>query len=130
MNLEAVAERLEQDGVGEQGKTIFINHMPDTCQDGILLRLPFGGTPIDYELPNYRTTEFWVVSRAKDYLAARDRIEQAVASLNNPHGAGTSLTGMKVNYIRATTEPVHFPKTAGNYLEFLVIFEANYVIVS
>lgn len=129
MKLEVIAEELENQAIGQMGKTIFINHMPDNCLEGVLLRMDFTGTPIDYYLPNYRKTEFWLITRSKEYGKAKTLAENAAAAISYPHG-GVMLSDLKINYLRPQTEPVHFPVTAGGYHEFLVIFDANYVIVA
>lgn len=126
MNLEALAEKLQADRLGKKGKEIFINHMPTSVEAGILLRPPYVGTPIDYELPGYRSTRFNLSVRAKDYQTGDKLIRKAMASLTLEE---TKLSGMDVRYIRPRTEPVSFPLSVAGTFEFLVIFDAVYVIV-
>lgn len=126
MNLEMIAAKLVADAVGVVGTTIFINHMPVKAKSGILLRPPYVGTPIDYELPGYRRTRFNMSCRAESYTAAKALIEAAIASATVKE---TTLSGISVKYVRPTTEPVSFPISDGGFVEFLVIFEAVYVIV-
>lgn len=129
MNLEGICSELENQGIGKAGETIFINQMPDTCDEGVLLRMPFMGTPIDYYLPGYRKTEFWMIVRSKNYGAAKELAQAASDAINHPYGEVT-IDNMKINYLRPQNDPVHFPTSAGGYTEFLVIFDANYVIVA
>lgn len=126
MNLESIAEKLEQDGVGSRAHDIFINHMPTDAESGILLRDPYIGTAFDYELPNYRDTRFNVATRSKNYADAKNLMWSVIRSLMV---SNTSLTGMAVKFIRPRTEPIPFPKSVAGYYEFLVIFDAVYVIV-
>lgn len=126
MNLELIANKLQDDGVGVRGANIFINHMPVTVTKGVLLRPPYIGTPIDNELPNYRKTRFNASVRAKTYQEANALATLVIDSLT----VGYTVTPeIVINYIRPTTEPVSFPVSEGDSVEFLMIFEANYVIV-
>lgn len=126
MNLEAIASKLQLENVGKKGRSIFINSMPADAETGILLRIPFVGTEIDYELPNYRKTKFNVATRAKDYREAETLMRKVMACLTLSEVA---LENMDVRYIRPRTEPVPFPVTPAGQFEFLVIFDAVYVIV-
>lgn len=126
MNLESIAEKLELDGVGNRAFDIFINHLPTEAERAILLRDPYIGTPIDPELPNYRVTRFNVAARAKSYQEGKELMSQVMRSLTL---SNTALTGMEVRYIRPRTEPIAFPMSQAGMFEFLVIFDAVYVIV-
>lgn len=126
MNLESIAEKLQDDGVGQMGASIFINHMPADAASGVLLRPPYVGTPIDFELPGYRKTKFNVAARGKNYQEAYALAMKVMESLTVME---TTLTGMDVRYIRPRTEPVSFPVSEGAAVEFLMIFETVYVIV-
>ncbi len=126
MNLESVAERLELDGVGWRGSDIFVSHLPTEVERGILLRHSYTGTPIDPELPGYRNTRFSVATRAKTY---KEGVDLMWAVINSITVARVQMTNMDVKLIRARTEPIPFPMSPAGMFEFLVIFEAVYVIV-
>lgn len=126
MNLEMIADKLQEDGVGIKGKTIFINNMPVETVAGILLRPPYIGTPIDYELPGYRKTKFNAAVRGKTYQEAKNLANQVMSSLEF---GNRQFPGLDVRHIRPITEPVSFPVSDGSLIEFLMIFEANYVIL-
>lgn len=126
MNLEMIADKLQNDGVGNKGKTIFINHMPVEATAGVLLRPPYVGTPIDYELPGYRKTKFNAAVRGKNYREADILAKKVMESLTFYEA---QMPGLDVRYVRPITEPVSFPVSEGSMVEFLVIFEAVYVIV-
>lgn len=126
MNLEMIADKLQADGVGMKGKTIFINHMPSDVVPGILLRPPYIGTPIDYELPGYRKTTFNVAVRGTTYVEGDQLAKKVMKSLTFSE---VTLGLTEVRYVRPETEPVSFPVSDGALVEFLMIFEAVYVIV-
>ena len=126
MNLEMIAERLQDEGVGRMGQTIFINHMPVEALVGVLLRPPYIGTPIDYELPGYRKTKFNAAVRGRNYSEARTLVQKVMDALTF---GDIELSGLEIRHVRPLTEPVSFPVSDGGMVEFLVIFEATYVIV-
>lgn len=126
MNLEMIANKLQDDNVGKKGKTIFINHMPTEATVGVLLRPPYIGTPIDYELPGYRKTKFNAAVRGKNYVEADTLAKKVMESLTFYE---TQMPGIEVRYVRPIAEPVSFPVSDGGMIEFLVIFEAVYVML-
>jgi hypothetical protein len=127
VKLESIAEKLQTAGVGQQGQTIFINHMPSETL-GVLLRTPFSGSQLDHELPGFRKTSFQMVVRDASHGAAMTKMTAAVAAL------ATELEtdfpqGMKVKYMRQRNDPIMFPLSAGNLVELLVNIDAAYVLV-
>lgn len=126
MDLKAMATKLQKDGIGQWGVDIFIGHMPEGAQSGILLRGALIGTPIDYDLPNYRKTKFTLAARGVGYVQTQDLAKRASESLTI---AETQLKGMDIRFVRPRTEPVAFPINDADLFEFLVIFDAVYVIV-
>ena len=128
MNLETLAASLETAGVGVRGKSIFVNFMPEDCKVGIVLMQKMTGTMIDYELPNYRhgpATGFQLIVRHSSNTKGLALINQAAAALTM---VNTQMMDMWVNFSRPKHDPVVFPRSTGNLLEFSVNFEANYVL--
>ena len=127
MKLDSIAAKLQNDGVGIKGQSIFIGNMPANAIPAILLKPPALGTEINPELPGYRKTHFNAVTRGKTYADGEKLMERVMASLTLME---TTLPGMDIRYIRPQTEPISFPISNSTIFEFLVIFEATYVIVN
>lgn len=127
MNLEMIANKLSDDGVAKKGITLFVNQMPVDAKVGVLLRPPYIGTPIDYELPGYRKTKFTASIRGTTYKEANDLAQRVMESLTVIE---TELDGIAVKFIRPVTEPVLFPVSDAGMTELLVLFETVYVIVA
>lgn len=127
MNLMPMADILQNAGLGVQGETIFINRMPPTAQRAILLRSPLAGTKIDYELPGFYQTEFQLIARSHDFADGDAFIREAMALLLIEYE--TSIDGVQINYCRPRTEPVTYPLSLGNLLEFSVGFDICFVRV-
>lgn len=119
MNLMPMAQKLEDDGFGVMGTSIFINMIPIECPEGILLRNKLSGTAVDYELPGYYKTTFQLIVRTQDYAAGDALIEGVIDALTLSNKA---LGTMSFIYMRPITMPVVFPLSKGNLLEFAADF--------
>lgn len=123
MNLMPIAKYIQDNKLGELGKTLFINMMPIDLNLGILIRNPLVGTEIDYELIDYFNTEFQLIVRADTYIKGEDLMRQAMNVLNVQN---KELDNLFFNFIRPRTEPIVFPLSDGNLLEFSVDFDVNF----
>lgn len=124
MNLMPLIELLESTGHDARGSTIFLNMMPSQAENAILLRSPPQGTLIDYELPGYYRTEFQLIVRGHHFAETESLIKQAVQSLTLKDA---TVGPYYFNYCRPRTEPVSFPLSDGNLLEFSVTFDTSFV---
>lgn len=125
MNLEGVVQILQGAKVATPGKDLFISFMP-TDSEGILLRDPFGGTPINHELPGYRATSFMLIVRKGNYQDARAVMQMATDALTlNSTIAG----GMQINYMRARHEPTAYQPSPGGNVEMITNIDCSYVLL-
>ncbi len=124
MNLMPFAEFLESEDLGVMGESIFINMIPADAPRGILLRNDLAGTLIDYELPGYFKTNFQVIVRSENFAEGEERINAVLAALTMRERV---LGGMHINYLRPKTEPVVFPLSVGNLLEFATTMDISFV---
>jgi hypothetical protein len=124
MDLEPVAELLEQSGCGEMGKTIFVNEMR-AGDSGILLKPSYRGIPIDPELPGYYKGEFVLVARGKGYTQTRSLIASALKALNIE--AERMVGPMLVKYLRPQHLPISYPIQSGQ-LEFVANIDCAFVL--
>lgn len=124
MNLMPIAEFLEEEDFGKMGDSIFINMIPADAPRGILLRNDLSGTPIDYELPGYFKTNFQVIVRSENFVEGEERINAILAALTL---RDRRLGNMHINYMRPRTEPVVFPLSVGNLLEFATYVDISFV---
>jgi len=123
MNLSPIADLLNDASLGVSGKSIFINMIPSECPNGILLRNKLQGTKIDYELPGYFKTSFQLIVRAQSYSDGEKMMLDAFAALTLSE---VQVGSMYVRYVRPITQPVVFPLSKGNLLEFAADFDAVY----
>lgn len=125
MKLESIAEYLEGLGYGRRGKDIFALHMPEKATVGILLLNPLQGVPIDHELPGYRKGHFTVIIRHSSYSDGKELAEQISNELTLLE---KQLTDVLIKYVRPRTEPIAFPNSKGDNLEFAVTFDTAYIL--
>jgi hypothetical protein len=125
MNILPLTQRLEDQGVGAQGKTIFAYMMPAAATSAVMVRNELAGTRINHQLPGYFKTRIQVIARGPNYQAAEKLMKQAVDALTLP--AGTVLDTMTFNFCRPETLPVAFPLSTGNLIEFNAYFEVCFV---
>lgn len=127
--LATLCDYLQAQGFGAPGDTLFIGLMAQNVDNGILLRSPLQGIAYNYEMPGYfARVHFQMIVRCQDFAVGYDlatRASQALTLVDD----STSLPGYKINYLRPRHEPVSYPLSAGNNLEFSVNFDVNYVIV-
>lgn len=132
MNLEAFAAKLESDGHGLTRATSIFVHSKPADKDGVMLREYFGGTGIDPELPGMRKGPFQLIVTTGNYQQGKALAEAISAKWNTDDPANPKpfvITGItKVNYLRPRSEPFVYPLSPGNRWEFLVNFEACYVL--
>lgn len=137
MRLEPLAAFLETEGHGTRGVDIFVDFIPDTVKLATMLRSGLMPTGIDYTLPNYRCRTPWqLIVRAADYPSGYARIADATAKLtiNEPYNSdslpsGTRIGNFQFNFSRPRHEPLVYPLSVGNLIEFSVNFDCNYVIL-
>ena len=123
MDLMPIANKLEFEGLGVQGKSLFINFMPMEAKTAIMLRTPLSGVDIDHELPGYFKTHFIAVTRAPEYVAALDLMKAVMLTLTV---YDQDLDSINIKYMRPGTLPVSFPVSEGNFYEVQVRFDIAY----
>jgi hypothetical protein len=121
MNLLPLAQLLETDGLGVQGKSIFVNMIPESAPRGILLRNKLQGTVINYELPGYYKAKFQIIVRSSSYADGEALMAQALVALTV---ANTQVGPLFMRYMRPHTQSVVYPLSKGNLLEFALDFDA------
>lgn len=125
MNLEGIVEILEASDVAKAGESLFINFMP-TDRYGVLLRDPFGGTPIDHELPGMRETYFMLIVRHNDPNTAKALMAAAMEALTLQL---VEQGGMHINYMRPRTDPLMYQPSIGDNIEMITNIDVSYVML-
>lgn len=125
-----IATYLEEQGQGYatgRDKDIFVYSLPETVKSAILLKDAALGTMIDHELPEYFDTDFQVIIRATGYAEGEEKAEAISTTLTI---LNQTIGSLNVNFIRPRHVPIVFPVSEGDYLEWLIIFDANFCTTS
>jgi hypothetical protein len=125
MNLIPLANRLEEQGVGTTGKSVFVNYMPAQSETGILLRDYFGGTAVIPELPGYYRASFMMIVRTNDMEAGLQLMRDAIAAV-------TIVTEEQVEeylcrYIRPRNLPFVYAPSLGQNIEIAVNMDCCFI---
>ena len=122
MNLEAIGEYLQGEGVGSVGRNIFIYKMPDKIESAILLRDRLQGDRIDHETGLMRGG-LQLIARAVSQTQAKQLAQAAATALSL---RDTVVEDMDIKLLLPRGEAVVFPVSDGQLIEALVVFDAIY----
>lgn len=120
MNLIPFAEYLETAGLGEQGRSLFVNYYPAEVTTGVFLRNKLFGMSIDHNLPGYLKFSFQAVIRSNNFTTGEALAKDVAKTL---HLNDVTLGDMKVNYCRPVNIPYPYPISDGELVEFNVEFD-------
>lgn len=125
MNLLPIANRLEEQGIGINGRTIFVNFMPAEVTEGILLRDYFGGTEIDHELPKFYKPSYMIIVRTADTAAGLELMKAAVAALT--FSMPEEIEESTYRYMRPRALPFAYPPSPGQNIEIAVNMDCCFI---
>jgi hypothetical protein len=125
MKLEAVADIVHNLGIAIKGDTLYIHHMPEGKQVGVLL-LDDSDTPteIDEYIPKLRKSNFRAVIRGvgyQDAIALANQVRDAL-NLHNQ-----TVNGLLFLRLRPTYDPVAYPIPDSDVVEVSVNLWAAYI---
>lgn len=121
MILKEMAQILVDNGIGTLGVDMFIHFMPYDVAVGILLLPKQTGDLIDNEVEGLRKGGFQLIVRMPDY---DDSFISSIIPLLTIKGK--VINGLDVKYILPRTDPVVYPATDGNNIEYSVNFDTVY----
>lgn len=121
MILKEMATILEENNIGTLGIDLFIYFMPFDVAVGILLLPRLSGELIDNDITGLRRGGFQVVVRTPDY---DDTLVNSIVPLLTIRGK--VVKGLDIKYTLPKSEPVVYPATDGNNIEYSVNFDAVY----
>ena len=119
MNIVPFAENLQALLPGEG---VFVHHMPETAMRGILLLHNLNGSKLFPDMPGYKKAKFQAIVRERDFQSGYDLSEQIMDALKVSRKA---IGPIYVHYTTPLHDPVSFPVSKGDYIEFSV----NYMTV-
>jgi hypothetical protein len=134
VNLDCIAEVLIEANLATAlGVDIFEHHIPETCTQGILLKLPMDGIPVNHYIIGFYKGSFQAILRSKDHAfgdAQSLLINNALTFYNRTFTdpvSGDVL--MRVLQCFPLTRPVVYPRTQGNEYEWACNIKAHYIMI-
>jgi len=131
MKLEILAQVLVDAGLGTIGTDIFVHRLGADCKQGIMLREPLAGIPVDQNLPDYYKHDIQMIVRASDQAAGDTLATNAMKALTFYNRIFNDINGalvMKVNHIYPKYLPVTYPRLDGQGIEWSVDINTAYVM--
>lgn len=133
MRLDLLAKELESLNLGTTSGPavdIFVHRMSEECAEGILLRNPLDGVPIDQNLPGYHKSGLQAIVRGKVQSAGDIKSKAVVHALTmyrrNFYENGN--LAMEVKQLYPTKLPIVYMRSDGRTIEWSLNFHADYVL--
>ena len=121
-HIAEVANYLASNGFGVVGNTLFYDHMPaDT--EGILLRAPLTGVPVDPYIAGLRKTSLQVIVRASD---PDNGSTQAYELFDFLRGVNIEMGEIIARVLFPRHEPIAMPPSDGGYYEYSLNLDFTY----
>lgn len=131
MRLDLIAQIIEDAKLGTIGVDIFVHRMDADCKQGIVLRMPLSGVPVDSGLPNYYKSSLQVIVRSPDQQTG-DAIMISLVKLltiyNRLFYDDSNNFQMQINHFIPRTLPCVYPRLDGQGIEWSIDFNINYVM--
>lgn len=130
---EHIAALLVQAKVGTLGKTLFCHRLPAEIASAVVVMGALTGTEINHELPGWRMGNLQVIVRHPDYTQGMILARQVVAALSIEQSRDLPATAVapaiRLRRLRPLHDPIVFPRSEGDVVEFSMNFEGVWVIL-
>lgn len=134
MNLDCIASTLIDAGLATQlGVDIYEHHIPFDAVEGILLKLPMNGIPINHYLPGYFHAHVQVIYRSKDQAKGEQMANAINQTMTLYKKTYKDTNGNVLMYIQQSLPqvlPIHYPRSKGNEYEWSCNFTVIYTMVN
>ena len=136
MQVEQIAAIIAAANLGVSGTTLFVNTMPATVMNGIVVLPSLSGNQIDWELGsrfmNNATFQIIVRVPTDKYRVGYNLAESISKTLTiqtdtDISAIGTDIPACKILYMRPKHEIISYPRTQSGYIEFSVNYEMAYI---
>lgn len=127
---EHIAPILQAAGVGTLGKDLFCHRLPASIARGVMVTGDLAGTDIDHELPGWRQGRLQVIVRDPNHLQGLTKTRQVMAALSLGQRllpAAGGAPAVQLRRLRPMHDPIVYPRSEGDEIEFSVNFEGVWV---
>jgi hypothetical protein len=119
--------------LGKAGLDLFCHKMPSEITKGLVVMGDLAGSEIDHELVNWRIGQIQVILRDTDHASGLRRARAVMDALTVMHrdlppaGGGP---GIRLRRLRPIHDPIVYPRSEGDVLEFSLNFEAIWIVLT
>lgn len=110
---------------GFPSKEIFVYNMPEAVERGVLLLHSLNGAKLDRYIPDYKRANFQAIVRASDFKSGYALSESVMAAFKVIKRY--QQDDVFFHFIEPLHDPVAFPVSKGNFIEFSVNFRTTYI---
>ena len=125
MDLQAIVDRIEIEGLGVPGVNLFRMFMPASVEEGLVVLPSQLPVEIDMYTTVKRQGQFRVVARGIDWDGPRNLLMEVSKVL---HGEGLQFGEEYYFYMIPQHEPLLYPLSDGDLVEGSVSFNCCYVV--
>lgn len=123
---------LEAAGVGVPGENLFSHQIPATMKEGIMIKLPLDGTPVNNYLPGFFKSTFQVIVRAttnaEGELKCREVIDALVSQQGRDFYDAPGKLAMRIELLVLDRLPIRYPRQDSNAIEWSVNFNVVFLL--
>lgn len=124
MKLQAVVDKIESEGLGVPGQTLFRDQMPSSVNDALLVasKTPFMTHPYVHE---YRKGQIQLIARTSSEDNSRSKLESVITALASN---GRQIFGSAV-FLRfwPAHEPLVYSRSSADLVEASVNFDVVFI---
>lgn len=122
-HLEYAVYKIQENGLGVQGETLFIGTLPADVKKGIMVRDILDPARVDEEMVDWFQQTFQVIVRDPDYESGHAIATEVSKILNVYH---VQFDSIYMNRLRPMEKPMSFPRGDGDEIETAVRFKVSY----
>ena len=114
------------DGNNVTGYSVYMYHFPETEDQGILLLHNMNGAKLDPNLPDLKKGKFQAIIRVgkSNFQSGYELSKLVIATFKAVKR--TTINGVLIHFIEPMSDPIAYPVSKGNYIEFSCNFETAY----
>lgn len=132
MRTDIIESLLADAGVGIPGQTLFIHQIPATMREGVMIKLPLEGFPVNGYLPGYFKGSFQVIVRAvtnaEGEAKCREVCKALVTARTKDYFDSPGQLAMRIDQLLLDRLPIRYPRQESNAIEWSINFTVVFVL--
>lgn len=130
--IEEFVNLLAAAGIGIPGQSLFAVEMPGEVKQGVLLRYPLDGVPVDPYIPGHYNFDLEAIVRAESFNDGESLASLLMSVMTTNREVDIRDTDgnvkMVIRFVQPRTLPRVFPRMEGNGREWSISFATSVVL--